>query len=205
MYMWYRPRPVRSWPSPRPLMGTHPASSEASRLALWSTRHISESSMLGRRVGRDGSAHTQPFLQRLDVSSLRSALPPDLVVGAVVPEPCTRATAGLYSIALQLPLPAYHARQALRLGHARVSSGPNFFRGRTTRIGDHYGVRRSIGRGRHVDCLLQVPAQIRLGLSNPASVSGRREAVWGGVTNVGLDTGPRELVAARSLSRLPGR
>lgn len=63
---------------------------------------------------------TQPFLQRLDVAALGAALPPLLVIGAVVSESRAGAAAGPDTIALELAFPADHAGEALGLGDAGI-------------------------------------------------------------------------------------
>lgn len=63
---------------------------------------------------------TQSFLQRLDIAALGAALPPLLVIGAVVSESRAGAAAGPDTIALELAFPADHAGEALGLGNAGV-------------------------------------------------------------------------------------
>jgi hypothetical protein len=52
---------------------------------------------------------TQTLLQRLDITSLGSALPPLFIIGAHMSQAGTGATAGSHAIALKLSFPAYHA------------------------------------------------------------------------------------------------
>lgn len=93
---------------------------------------------------------TQTFLQRLDISPLRTAFPPDFIVGASVAESRASAAAWLDSIAFELPLPTYHTGQTLWFWDGRIAPrrrirrrGPVslFIAG----IGDHDGVGRGCG------------------------------------------------------------
>ena len=66
------------------------------------------------------SRRTQSLFQSLDISTLGTALPPDLVIGTVVTQPRTCATSGAVAVASELPLPTYHTSQALGLWYIGI-------------------------------------------------------------------------------------
>lgn len=67
-----------------------------------------------------GNGRTQTLLESLDVAALGAALPPLLIVGAIVAEAGTCAATGANAIALELALSANHASQSLGLGDVGV-------------------------------------------------------------------------------------
>jgi len=62
----------------------------------------------------------QSLLQSLDVTTLRTTLPPLFVVGASVTKTGAGTAARPDSIALELALPTYHTCQPFWLGNARI-------------------------------------------------------------------------------------
>lgn len=76
--------------------------------------------VIHKQRDRSGSRRTQSLLQSLDISTLWAALPPDLVIGTVMAQPRTCATARPIAVASELPLPTYHTCQALGLRYVGV-------------------------------------------------------------------------------------